>query len=80
MSRMPNNPDDEQRNKVYDLLYKYDQDMQRAIEALFGGSCSYKTARQLSVSFAKHFGLSEADFMRYYRWWRKGVRAPAQWR
>jgi len=53
------------------LIENHGGDKEAAIHALFGGSCSYLSARQLSVSFAHCFEMGEIEFMAYYRQWRK---------
>jgi hypothetical protein len=43
-----------------------------ALKALFGGSCSWASAREYSVHLAHCFELSEAEFMACYSRWKKG--------
>jgi len=57
---------------VETLLRKNGGNVDQAIKALFGRSCSYATARQLSVTLAPHFGLKAVDFMKKYHLWTKG--------
>lgn len=49
------------------LIEKCNGDRAVALGRLIGGSCSYKSARQLSVAFSHCFGLTEVDFTKAYR-------------
>jgi hypothetical protein len=65
--------DDDERN-VATLIAKFGGDVNEALKRFFtsGGGTDYSYARILSVRFASRFGMTEVDFMRAYRQWRKG--------
>jgi hypothetical protein len=52
------------------LIEKHGGDKRAAILALFGESCSYESARQMSVLLARCFDMDESDFMGLYRGWK----------
>jgi len=64
--------DDDEKN-VKALLAKYGGDPNGALKRFFeSAGTDYAAARGLSVRFAKPFGISEVEFMKRYRRWRKG--------
>ena len=65
--------DDDERNTKM-LLNKFGGDVDKALKRFFesGGGTDYAYARSLSVRFAKPLGLTEVDFMKRYRQWRRG--------
>lgn len=64
--------DDEKSTKL--LVNKYDGNIDGALKRFFesGGGTDYASARVLSIRFAISFGISEVEFMKIYRRWRKG--------
>jgi hypothetical protein len=56
---------------VTELLRRNNGDVDKALRALFGRSCSYLTARQLSVALAHCFDMTEDEFMRHFKRLRK---------
>lgn len=60
---------------VETLIRQHGGKVSLAVRALFGGSCSYARARELSVHLAHCFNMSEAQFMACYRRWRRGQSA-----
>ena len=47
-------------------MEKCNNDIDAVIATLCGGSCSYESARQMSVAFSRCLGITEANFMK--RW------------
>jgi hypothetical protein len=65
--------DDDKKN-TDTLIKKYEGDLNGAMKRLFesGGGTDYATARVLSARFAESFKLTEVEFMKLYRKWRRG--------
>jgi hypothetical protein len=49
-------------------------DVDAVLLALFDGSCSYESARQMSVIFSGPLDLTEIEFMKKWRIWRQKKR------
>jgi len=65
--------DDERNVKM--LLAKFGGNPTEALKRFFtsAGGTDYQYARSLSVRFASRFGMTEVEFMKLYRRWRRGT-------
>jgi hypothetical protein len=63
---------DNDNENVVRLLSKHDGDIDKFLSELFGGSCSYETARRLAEIYAPRLHLTLKEFMSKYRRWKRG--------